>query len=67
MKNRRVKIAALAFAILSGLCTAPVSATVLMEPFTEKADIATSLDTGEYRAEIKNAWQTTGHQCKDQT
>lgn len=50
MKNRRVKIAALAFAIMSGLCTAPVSATVLMEPFTEEADIATSLDTGEYRS-----------------
>lgn len=50
MKNRRVKIAALAFAIMSGLCTAPVSATVLMEPFAEEADTATSLDTGEYRS-----------------
>ena len=50
MKNRRIKIAALAFAIMSGLCTAPVSATVLMEPFAEEADTATSLDTGEYRS-----------------
>lgn len=50
MKNRRVKIAALAFTIMSGLCTAPVSATVLMEPFAEEADTATSLDTGEYRS-----------------